>query len=443
MGASSQEDDAATIKAARKVLKKQESGSMKIKSLAKKVASKQKGCKEAVRKLIEGSSTCFSVEGKFVKLLDSSGNSDGSRNSEASSKRRKRKSDDSEDKDTASENEGDHNGTCADAKKAKVEGRIEEKNAQSALADAGDYSGPRWTTFGEAPFAAPVQGALKSAGFATPSPIQTLAWPACVEEEKDVVAVAKTGSGKTLGFLLPVFHRIHQDNLPGGKQINAGKDNPKLPSPLCLVMSPTRELAVQIHGEAVKFGAKTIGISSACVYGGTDLRAQTQELRRMQPAVLIATPGRLVDLMERKVLSLARCQFLVLDEADRMLDMGFEPQLKAVVAAVPEKENRQTLFFTATWPKNVRRVAKTFLREEPNVREIFIGEGAADGELVANKAVTQVFFEAQDDEKDDKLYQFLLTLKEDDAVVVFANTKRRVDYIAKTFYDSGFSTCEC
>lgn len=129
MGASSQEDDAATIKAARKVLKKQESGSMKIKSLAKKVASKQKGCKEAVRKLIEGSSTCFSVEGKFVKLLDSSGISDGSRNSEASSKRKKRKSDDSEDKDTAPENEGDHSGTCADAKKAKVEGRIEEKNA--------------------------------------------------------------------------------------------------------------------------------------------------------------------------------------------------------------------------------------------------------------------------------------------------------------------------
>jgi superfamily II DNA/RNA helicase len=275
-----------------------------------------------------------------------------------------------------------------------------------------------FTSFTDAPFAKPVQQALTDAGFTEPSPIQARAWPV-VLEGKDLIAVAKTGSGKTLGFLLPIFHHIATD---------------KTPAPLCLVLAPTRELAIQIHSECVKFGPDIV---SACVYGGTNVKEQIDNLKKNKPQVVIATPGRLCDILERKALDLSKsCRYCVLDEADRMLDMGFEPQLKKIMAALPKE--RQTLFFTATWPTAVRRAAARFLRDGQTV-EVFVGDSS--GELEANKAVTQTFIEAQDDEKDKKLYELLCSLDEKASVVVFANTERRVDFISSTFWNEGFTTC--
>lgn len=328
------------------------------------------------------------------------------------------------------------------AKKEKKRSKLEKKNTSSEKDGSVAATGvilsnkeQEWNSFQEAPFEQPIQKALTDAGFAKPSEIQARAWPAAVGGQ-DLVAVAKTGSGKTLGFLLPVFHRISTHNLPDGANVPSSS---KIPSPLCLVLSPTRELASQIEGECSKFGTP-IGISSACVYGGTNLQDQIKELKKIRPKVLVATPGRLCDLLEREALSLLGCPFVVLDEADRMLDMGFEPQLKKITAALPDKSLRQTLFFTATWPKSVRRVASSFLRDK-NTTEIFLGEGTADGELVANKAVTQRFVEAQDDQKDRKLYDILCGLDQNAAVVIFANTKRRVDFVAKIFWQEGFATC--
>jgi superfamily II DNA/RNA helicase len=307
--------------------------------------------------------------------------------------------------------------------------------------------GPCWNSFREAPFEEPIQMALSGAGFKEPSPVQAKAWPAALSG-KDVIGVAKTGSGKTLGFLLPIFHRISTKNLPEGateamKMLERGRgciNNSNLPSPLCLVVSPTRELAMQIHKECVKFGTP-IGISATVVYGGSNANAQIQELRK-GGQIVVATPGRLCDLLDRKsCLTLNMCHFIILDEADRMLDMGFEPQLKQITAALPEKSSRQTLFFTATWPKAVRKVASKFMRGEGETIEIFIGEGTANGELVANKSVKQTFIEAQDDMKDKILYEFLCGLDEKASVVIFANTKRRVDFVAKMFWQEGFTTC--
>lgn len=292
----------------------------------------------------------------------------------------------------------------------------------------GEPTFKEFTSFADAPFAEPIHKVLKDSGFTTPSPIQARAWPV-VLEGSDLIAVAKTGSGKTLGFLLPIFHMI------------LSTESKSSSSPRCLVLAPTRELAIQIRKECVKYGSLDgINIPSECVYGGTNVGEQITQLRKTKPKVVIATPGRLCDMIERKALSLSSCNFCVLDEADMMLDMGFEPQLKKIMAALPETSKRQTLFFTATWPKAVRRVAKTFLRGD-RTEEVFIGDGDIDGELEANKAVTQTFIQAQDDEKDKKLYDLLISLDENSSVVVFANTKRRVDYISKAFWDEGFTTC--
>lgn len=268
----------------------------------------------------------------------------------------------------------------AEPQKQEIETKTDDVNNTAA-------NEPCWNTFSDAPFAKPIQQALQDAGFTEPSPIQARAWPVAIAG-KDLIAVAKTGSGKTLGFLLPVFHRISTSDLPGGTQ--AAGNSSSLPSPMCLVLSPTRELAIQIHGECVKF-ASCIDIRAECVYGGTNVQTQSKQLKAADPQVLIATPGRLCDLLERNVLSLSNCPFVILDESDRMLDMGFEKQLTTVMNVLPEV--RQTLFFTATWPKAVRRVAAKFLRKGETT-EVFIG-GAGDGELAANKAVTQTFIESQ------------------------------------------------
>ena len=176
-----------------------------------------------------------------------------------------------------------------------------------------------------------------TAGYTIPSVIQAQAWPAAMQN-RDVIGVAKTGSGKTLGFLAPAFKFI-TDRTWGHLDPRRG--------PCVLVLAPTRELANQIHEECVKFG-RALGIQATCVYGGAPKGPQMRDVRN-GVHIIIATPGRLNDFLESRQINLEQVKYLVFDEADRMLDMGFEPQIRTILKYIPGQ--RQTLFFTATWPK--------------------------------------------------------------------------------------------
>ncbi|CAK0872940.1 unnamed protein product, partial [Prorocentrum cordatum] len=219
--------------------------------------------------------------------------------------------------------------------------------------------------FADCPFPAVLQNEVAKAGFVSPSEIQAYSWPLAFQG-KDVIGVAATGSGKTLAFLFPAFKHILDNRIPAR-------------DPVLLTLAPTRELAVQIEKEAQRFGQSS-QISCVCAYGGAP---KHQQLSAMRAGVhcLIATPGRLNDFLEGRQVRLDKVAKLVLDEADRMLDMGFEPQIRKILKEVPQK--RQTLFFTATWPKEVRKLAEDFLYKPFKVQ---IGDR---DELKANTDITQ------------------------------------------------------
>mmetsp|Transcript_63346 Transcript_63346/g.196560 ORF Transcript_63346/g.196560 Transcript_63346/m.196560 type:complete len:551 (-) Transcript_63346:106-1758(-) len=278
-------------------------------------------------------------------------------------------------------------------------------------------------SFEEAPFGKKVQKALRAAGFTAPSPIQAQGWPAAVTG-KDLVAVAKTGSGKTLAFLLPAFKLIAETEAAGGASGGSSAAKPPV-----LVLAPTRELATQIEAECSKF-AKFAKVRSLAVFGGVPKGPQAQAMRE-NPQVLVATPGRLQDLMEMKAVSLKAVQLLVLDEADRMLDMGFEPEIAKILTETPKE--RQTLLFTATWPKAVKKIAANYLKED----FLHVNVGQTE-ELAANRSVTQEFHKRNDEEKEETLWRILDSLPDSAKLICFANTKRRIDSLAKAFSSRGY-----
>ena len=191
------------------------------------------------------------------------------------------------------------------------------------------------------------------AKYTVPTPVQKHGLP-IIMAGRDLMACAQTGSGKTAAFLLPIIHRILETKAPSG----AGLPEQ---APQAVIMTPTRELAIQISEECRKFCSGS-EVKTAILYGGTDVRFQRGQLAR-GCNILVATPGRLLDFAERGHFSFASVQFLVLDEADRMLDMGFMPDIRRCVnnPRMPRKGVRQTLMFSATFPEEIRRTAGEFL----------------------------------------------------------------------------------
>jgi len=252
--------------------------------------------------------------------------------------------------------------------------------------------------------------ALYDAGFKAPTPIQAQTWPIAMKD-RDVISIAKTGSGKTLAFLMPGYAKI--DARFGGPRGTI----------YILVLAPTRELATQIHEEAVKFGGVR-GHDSACAYGGAPKKEQLSAINQ-GISVLVATPGRLNDYLERSQVNLSNVFYLVLDEADRMLDMGFEPQIREIIKRLPRK--RQTLMFSATWPEEVRRLANDFLYQPIHIRL----RGGKTG-LSANEDIRQhLILLNSGEDKDKELVQLIRSRfhNKRELVLIFVARKNTCDFV--------------
>lgn len=252
-------------------------------------------------------------------------------------------------------------------------------------------------------------------GFAEPTPIQSQGWPMALKG-RDLIGIAETGSGKTLAYLLPALVHVRaQPRLAQGD------------GPIVLVLAPTRELAVQIQEEAVKFGSRA-NIRSTCIYGGAPKGPQIRDLKR-GIEIVIATPGRLIDMLEAQHTNLKRVTYLVLDEADRMLDMGFEPQIRKIISQI--RPDRQTLYWSATWPKEVETLARQFLH---NPYKVIIGSP----ELKANQSIRQVIEVVTDLEKYSRLIGLLKEVMDGSRILIFVETKKGCDHVTRQLRMDGW-----
>ncbi|WVW80990.1 ATP-dependent RNA helicase ded1 [Kwoniella bestiolae CBS 10118] len=262
---------------------------------------------------------------------------------------------------------------------------------------------------------------IQFARYTTPTPVQKYSLP-IVAGGRDLMACAQTGSGKTGGFLFPILSAMFTYGPiapPADNSYGGGYNNRRKAYPTALVLAPTRELVSQIHDEARKFAYRSWA-RPAVVYGGADIGQQIRALDRGCD-LLSATPGRLVDLIERGKISLANVKYLVLDEADRMLDMGFEPQIRQIVEGedMPGVMDRQTLMFSATFPKEIQMLARSFLKDY-----IFLSVGRVGS---TSENITQRIEYVDDADKRSLLLDLLLAEQSGGLILVFVETKRMAD----------------
>ncbi|OLL24131.1 ATP-dependent RNA helicase dbp3 [Neolecta irregularis DAH-3] len=262
---------------------------------------------------------------------------------------------------------------------------------------------------------------LLSAGLSNykkPTPIQSASWPYLLSGT-DLVGIAETGSGKTMAFGLPAINHILLNELEGVS---------------VLVLSPTRELAMQTHEALTQLGEK-VGVRSVCLYGGVAKDAQRRNL--LKANIIVGTPGRINDLIEEGAADMSKISFLILDEADRMLDTGFEVEIKRIIRNCPSREKRQTVMTSATWPESIRRLADEFM-----VDPVKITIGSDD--LAASQNVTQIVEVIEDPrDKEHRLYQLLKEhqsgTRKDDRIIVFALYKKEASRVEMNLQRKGFN----
>ena len=245
----------------------------------------------------------------------------------------------------------------------------------------------------------PVLRALVEVGYETPSPIQAAALPPLLEG-RDVLGQAQTGTGKTAAFALPILARL----------------DPAQREPQALVLAPTRELALQIESDAVAL-TRTSGLRTVALVGGVDYDQQRRQLDRGFVDIIVATPGRLIDFLEQQEIWLDRLEFLVIDEADRLLDMGFIPSVKRIIRHAPPKADRQTLMFSATFSFDVLNLARQWLHEPVTVE--------IEPEQTTSQQVDQRFYLVSQHNKT-RLLKSVLSRPDVKKAMVFANRRDQV-----------------
>nr|XP_033803467.1 ATP-dependent RNA helicase DDX3X isoform X11 [Geotrypetes seraphini] len=277
-----------------------------------------------------------------------------------------------------------------------------------------------------------IMGNIELTRYTRPTPVQKHAIP-IIKQKRDLMACAQTGSGKTAAFLLPILSQIYADG--PGEALTMAKENGRYGRrkqyPISLVLAPTRELAVQIYEEARKFAYRS-RVRPCVVYGGADIGQQIRDLER-GCHLLVATPGRLVDMMERGKIGLDFCKYLVLDEADRMLDMGFEPQIRRIVEqdTMPPKGVRHTMMFSATFPKEIQILARDFLDEY-----IFLAVGRVGS---TSENITQKVVWVEELDKRSFLLDLLNATGKDSLTLVFVETKKGADALEDFLFHEGYA----
>ena len=264
--------------------------------------------------------------------------------------------------------------------------------------------------FEELPLIAPILRALKDKNYTEPTAIQAKAIP-LVLDRNDVLGSAQTGTGKTAAFAIPIIQRIHE--MEGGQ---GGK-----PQLLSLIVTPTRELAIQIE-DNIRMYSKYTNLKHAVIFGGVKQGSQVDKLKK-GVHLLVATPGRLLDLISQGFISLDQVKIFVLDEADRMLDMGFVNDVKKLLTYLPKK--RQSLFFSATMPKSILKLANDILT---NPKKIEVNPVSSTAETIRQF----VFYTNRTDKK--KLLLHILTDQKIDQVLVFSRTKHGADRIVRDLH---------
>lgn len=261
-------------------------------------------------------------------------------------------------------------------------------------------------------------------GFPKPTPIQSATWP-LLFSGRDVIGVAETGSGKTIAFGLPCLRRILELKKCHSSSRVYGA-----------IITPTRELAMQIYDQLTKFAPT--GISVACIYGGASKDDQRRALKKA--SIVVATPGRLKDLLSDQSVNLKSVQYLVLDEADRMLDKGFEQDIRDIIGATAPAKKRQTVMFTATWPVAVRNLAATFTTQPVTVT---IGDAASSNELRANIRIKQMVEVLNPYDKEQRLLALLRQYQsgknKDDRILIFCLYKKEAMRIERLIRNKGLN----
>ena len=257
----------------------------------------------------------------------------------------------------------------------------------------------------------PILDSIKQEGYVVPTPIQEQAIPILLSKQ-DIMGSAQTGTGKTAAFAIPILQNITTS--PQSKGIKA------------LILTPTRELAMQIKASFDAYG-RNLPLKSIVIYGGVKQKPQTDRLKKGVD-ILVATPGRLLDLMNQKFIDLSRVEYFVLDEADRMLDMGFIKDVKKIISKVPT--NRQTMLFSATLPKTILDLSKSILKDPVRVQITPVE--------TTLEAISQSLYHVK---TGDKIKLLLHILKDTSyqSILVFSRTKRFANRIAKTLIEHGVS----